>query len=231
MNSRETTHRRGFLGQMAAAAAAAAALPWAKPAAAAAQQGGPDAWLKAQTGAHRCFFDFPAHKLGMPQIHIHNYITTYTGAAYGESPSRVSTIGSFYSVGPSSSIPLAFNDKIWSDYALGEYMGIKDPKTGRPVTKNVFYRPSPGDPVLTIPGIPTIVDAGIENLQKMGTTFLLCENALGAWVMMLAHDGKGTVEEIGANLKANILPGVVAVPAMVIAIEKAQQAGISYNKQ
>ena len=30
---------------------------------------------------------------------------------------------------------------------------------------------------------------------------------------------------------AHLLPGVTVVPAMVIAIEKAQEAGIRYNKQ
>jgi intracellular sulfur oxidation DsrE/DsrF family protein len=95
----------------------------------------------------------------------------------------------------------------------------------------LFNRPQAGDPILTIPPMPTFVDAGIESLQKMGTTFLLCNNALEAWTVMLADAGKGTLEEVGANLKANLLPGVVTVPAMVIAIEKAQKAGIAYNKQ
>jgi len=37
--------------------------------------------------------------------------------------------------------------------------------------------------------------------------------------------------EIDAELRANLLLGVTIVPAMVIAIEQAQEAGISYNKQ
>jgi hypothetical protein len=32
-------------------------------------------------------------------------------------------------------------------------------------------------------------------------------------------------------LRANLPPGVTIVPAMVIAIEKAQEAGIRYNRQ
>jgi hypothetical protein len=49
--------------------------------------------------------------------------------------------------------------------------------------------------------------------------------------MELAGAGRGTAAEIEEDLKANTLPGVVLVPAMVIAIEQAQVAGISYNKQ
>ena len=37
--------------------------------------------------------------------------------------------------------------------------------------------------------------------------------------------------DIEADLKANLLPAVTIVPAMVIAIEKAQVAGIKYNRQ
>lgn len=227
MSSGATTQRRGFLGRMAAAAVAASA-PWSRTAEA--QQDGPDEWLKAQTGAHRCLFDFPQHRAGVPLVHIFNYLATYK-AAYGESAPNVSAVGTFYGVGPDSSIPLAFNDKIWSDYELGEYMSLADSQTGRPAKRNLFHRPQQGDPILALPGIPMFIDAGIESLQKMGTTFLLCSNALQGWSLMLAHQGKGKAEEIGANLQANLLPGVVAVPAMVIAIEKAQGAGISYNRQ
>jgi hypothetical protein len=33
------------------------------------------------------------------------------------------------------------------------------------------------------------------------------------------------------DLKANILPGVELVPAMVIAVEQAARAGLSYHRQ
>ena len=71
----------------------------------------------------------------------------------------------------------------------------------------------------------------IEGLQKMGTTFLLCANALGAWCLELQARGKGKAGDIEKELRANVLPGVTIVPAMVIAIEKAQAAGIRYNRQ
>ena len=41
----------------------------------------------------------------------------------------------------------------------------------------------------------------------------------------------GLTPEIEKELRANMLPGVTIVPAMVIAIEKAQEAGIRYNRQ
>ena len=72
---------------------------------------------------------------------------------------------------------------------------------------------------------------GIERLQDMGTKFIMCNNALNSWVLELEARGKGVAAEIDAELRANLLLGVTIVPAMVIAIEQAQEAGISYNKQ
>ncbi len=84
----------------------------------------------------------------------------------------------------------------------------------------------------TIPALAEAVPAiGIENLQKMGTKFILCANALGGWCLELEARGKGKAAEIEKDLRANLLPGVTIVPAMVIAIEKAQAAGIRYNRQ
>ena len=214
-----------------AAAAAAISLPWTGGrAAAAATQGGPDDWLEAQTGQHRCLFDFPQAKQGAGLVHIRNYILTY-GGAYNVDAGDISTIGTFYSMSPECSIPMAFNDAMWEKYAIGEYLGLGDPVTMRPTTRNLYNAADDNNPVLYVGPIGPFPDARIESLQEMGTTFLLCNNALVGWSMELAGMGKGTVEGIQEDLKANTLPGVVLVPAMVIAIEKAQAAGISYNKQ
>jgi hypothetical protein len=64
-----------------------------------------------------------------------------------------------------------------------------------------------------------------------GHQFILCANALGIWCLELEARGKGTAQEIDKELRANLLPGVTIVPAMVIAIDKAQEAGLKYNRQ
>jgi hypothetical protein len=234
-----TTLRRGFLGRMAATVAAVG-LPWAELRAAPAPQA-PAAnadWLRQVKGTHRCLFDFPQHKAGFPLLHILNYLNTYS-SAFKMGAGQVGAVGTFYAVGGASSISMAVNDAMWAKYQLGEYTGLKD-ANGRPYTRNVFFRPTPNDRHLLIgaigaPDMPAMGEAfvacGIENLQKMGTSFLLCNNALEAWIGELATRGKGTPEAIGTDLRANVLPGVITVPAMVIAIEQAQGAGIAYNKQ
>lgn len=65
----------------------------------------------------------------------------------------------------------------------------------------------------------------------MGTKFLICGNAFGGWCAELEARGKGTAADLQKELGANLLPGVTLVPAMVIAIEQAQNAGVAYNRQ
>jgi intracellular sulfur oxidation DsrE/DsrF family protein len=189
-------------------------------------------------GSHRCLFDFPQHKNGFPLLHILNYLNTYQ-AGYKAAPGQAGAVGTLYGIGAQASIPLAFNDAMWTKYRLGEYTGLKD-AAGKPYTRNVFYRPMKDDLHLLMqavqtPTIPALADAmpalGIESLQQMGAKFLLCANALGAWCLELEARGKRKAQEIEKELRANVLPGVTIVPAMVIAIEKAQGAGITYNRQ
>lgn len=237
MTSESTIVRRRFLGQVLGAAAAAASLS-ATGAHAAAQESGSDDWIKEVKGTHRCLFDFPQHKNGFPQLHILNYLNTYA-TAYKTGPGQVGAVGTFYSAGKQASIPLAFNDTIWAKYELGAYTGLKD-ASGKFYTRNVLNRPTPNDlhllmQVIDAPMIPALADAvpalGIESLQKMGTKFILCANALGIWCLELEARGKGKAADIDKDLRANLLPGVTIVPAMVIAIDKAQEAGIKYNRQ
>jgi intracellular sulfur oxidation DsrE/DsrF family protein len=231
------TARRSFLARLFGAVAVAG-LPITGTRVAAADDAGSDQWIRDVKGTHRCLFDFPQHKNGMPLLHILNYLNTYS-AAYKTGAGQVGAVGTFYSAGNQSSIALAFSDAMWAKYGLGAYLGLKD-AGGKAYTRNVFNQPTSNDLHLlmdaiqspTIPALAGAVPAlGIENLQKMGTTFLLCNNALGIWCLELEARGKGKAADIEADLRANLLPGVTIVPAMVIAIERAQEAGIRYNRQ
>lgn len=238
MTEEATTHRRRFLGRMFGAAAAAGLSMAGTATRAAAQDAGADDWIKEVKGTHKCLFDFPTHNNGMPLLHIFNFLNTYT-TAYKTAAGQAGAVGTLYSAGQKSSIPLGFNDAIWTKYEIGAYLGLKD-AAGKPYTRNVFNSPTPNDlhlllGALNSPNIPALSGVmpamAIPSLQKMGTKFILCNNALGLWCLELEARGKGKAADIDKELRANLLPGVTIVPAMVIAIEKAQEAGIRYNRQ
>ena len=228
--------RRTFLTRLVGSAALAG-LPAARLRGAG-RGTGPDEWLNEVKGTHRCLFDFPQHKNGVPQLHILNYLNTYA-QVYKAPAGQVGAVGTFYGVGGQSSIALGANDEMWAKYGLGEYTGLKD-AAGKPYVRNVLNRPTVDDAHLIMqamqtPPIPALGEAlpamGIESLQRMGAKFLLCANALGGWCLELEARGKGKAADIEKDMRANLLPGVTVVPAMVIAIEKAQGAGIRYNRQ
>ncbi len=233
----DSTHRRGFLGRLVGAAAAFG-VSLAAPPRADAQAAAADDWLKDVKGTHRSFFDFPRHANGVGLLHILNYLNTYA-AAYKAAPGSVGAVGTFYGIGGGASISLAFNDAMWAKYGLGEYTGLKD-AAGKPYARNPFHRPTKDElhllmQAMQTPTISLFAGAmpalGIESLQKMGTKFLICANALGAWCGELEARGKGKAADLDKELRANMLAGVTIVPAMVIAIEQAQNAGVAYNRQ
>lgn len=233
----DSIQRRGFLGRLIGAASALG-VSLTTPVTASAQAPAAEAWLKEVRGTHRSLFDFPKHSNGVGLLHILNYISTYA-AAYKAAPGTVGAVGTLYGIGPGASISMAFNDAVWAKYALGEYTGLKD-AAGKPYARNPFHRPTKDDlhvlmQAMQTPTIPMFAGAmpalGIESLQKMGTKFLMCNNAFGAWCAEFEARGKGTAADIQKDLAANLLPGVTIVPAMVIAIEQAQAAGIAYNRQ
>ena len=223
--------RRGFVGGMLAAAAAGWSAVTLR--ASGEQAGTGAAWLNEVPGKSRCFVDCPQHLNGFGLVHVLNYLTAYPVGQAG-------VASSFYGVGPASSIAMGFNDAMWAKYGLGEILGLKD-ASGKPYTRNVFVSPTKADGHLLAQRaqIPTsiaalgdaIVGSSIPSLQKMGTKFILCNNALGLWTLELEARGKGTAAAIDKELRANLVPGVTIVPAMVAAIEQAQAAGLSYNRQ
>ena len=197
-----------------------------------------DEWMASGKGPHRAFFDFPSHRQGLPLLHIYNYFSNYR-IALGIGSEPVCAFGTFYGIGPQSSISMAFNDAMWAKLRLGAYTGLKD-AAGQLYTRNVFNRPRRDDlhllmQAMRVPVLPMFTEVmpsiGIEELQKMGTTFLLCSNALSGWCAELAANNMGEAAALEDELRANVLPGVIIVPAMVMAIDQALRAGMTYKRQ
>ena len=177
-----------------------------------------DAWLDRLTGKHRELFDAPAPNGGVPLVHLMNYYDTYN-TAYGAADRDINGILTFYG----ATTFYGLNDAMWAKYRIGEFLETKD-ASGAPATANP-WRTAPVALGLTLPR------ASVESLQKRGATFILCNNALTLFSGMLAEARHLPADQVYADLKANILPGVTLVPGMVVAIEKAQGRGIAYHRQ
>ena len=179
----------------------------------------PADWLAGITAPHRQLFDAPAPEGGVPLVHVMNYYDTYN-RAFGVKDADVDAVGTFYG----ATTFYGLDDAMWAKYRLGEFLQTNDEATGRPAVAN----PWRAAPVILGGAIP---QAGIESLQKRGATFILCDNALTIFSGMLAKSRGLDPQVVYADMKAHVLPGVIVVPGMVIAIEQAHAAGLSYHRQ
>lgn len=216
------TQRRGFLAGLGALLAGVSAHEVVAEGVLNQGSSAPDKWLDGLTATHRQLFDFNAHGDGIGLIHIHNFIETHK-AAYNVTEKDINVVGTFYG----GTTPLAWNDAMWAKYKIGQALDLTDPATKAPLVRNWFNRYQQGDPVF-FNGL--LAAATIESLMKRGATFIMCNNAFRLWVGRLAGMGLGKAEEIDSEIRKNLLPGVITVPAMVIAVNRAQKKGLTYMR-
>ena len=176
-------------------------------------------WLDALKGTHRQFFDTPNANGGLPLVHIMNYYDTYN-KVYGVKDSDVNAVLTFYG----GTTFYALNDVAWAKYRIGEFVEANDPATGKAALINP-WRAAP-----TVLGM-SLPPASLESLHHRGATLILCNNALTILSGLLAAKRGLDPQTVYADMKASILPGVELVPGMVIAVEQAEKAGLSYHRQ
>ncbi|MGQ0650461.1 MAG: hypothetical protein ACT4P7_23215 [Gemmatimonadaceae bacterium] len=176
-------------------------------------------WLEGLKAKHRQFFDSPSPNGGIGLVHVMNYYDTYN-KAFGVKDADIDAVLTFYG----ATTFYGLTDAAWAKYRLGEFLDTNDPATGKPATSNP-WRTSPVILGLTLP------TASIEALHKRGTTFILCNNALQIFSGFLAAKRGLDAGVVYADLKASILPSVDLVPGMVVAVEQATRAGLSYHRQ
>jgi len=217
-----TTHRRGFLGRLAAGAAAfglggvvsplRAAQPRSQEVSANPEF---EAWLNKITGKHKMIFDVPEPNKGFAFAWARVFLNT-TNEAYGTTDAENSVVV----VLRHSGIPFAMKDSMWAKYPFGEVFKITDPKTQAPAVRNPVANMQPGD--FPIGGV------GIDELLAKGALVGVCSIALtlnaGMIAKKLGTDGAAVKQEWVASL----FPGVQIVPSGVIAVNRAQEKGCAY---
>jgi len=166
-----------------------------------------DAWMKSLKGKHRQFF----HEVTAQDRAIlmaNNYLDVYQ-EAFGAKPGEASAVIGVHGGG----LAIAFTDAAWAKYKFGKSNNVTDPTTKEPAVRNVF---ATGGPL------------SVDTAQKRGIVFLMCNMALRRVSRSLATERGEPYETIYEDLKASHLPGVILVPAMVVAINRAQEAGFTY---
>jgi hypothetical protein len=205
---------------VAIALAVGAFLPSASTpdAVAAAPQADQPEWLAALDAPNRMLFDAAAPGNGATLIHVLNYYESWKQAA-GIEDGDIDAVVTFYG----GTTFHGLEDAMWSKYGLGEIMDQRD-GAGAPYTVNPWR-------VAPLFAGAEMAPAGIETLGSRGATFILCNNALTFLAGQVAAARGLDAEAVYSDMRAHILPEVTLVPAMVVAIDQAQQAGISYHKQ
>ncbi len=213
--SRASHPRRHFLGR---AAAALAALGVGFPSVARADgiligravDSEHDAWMKPLKGKHRQMFH--ATTAGdTAMLMANNFLDAYAGA-FAAKPSEINAVIGIHS-GPAGVLSLGFNDAAWAKYSLGKASSVADPATREPAVKNVFA---------------TGGRLSIAESQKRGIVFLICDTAVQLRARGIAAERGVTYESVYEDLKASLLPEMILVPSMVVALNRAQEAGFTY---
>jgi hypothetical protein len=211
------TPRRGFLGTVAAGTAALVlgrlstadaevnALMTAPPVS--------DAWLKRLTGKYKQVFDCTSANEGWGSVFALTFANT-TKSATGATDKDVNPVLVYRHF----AMPLMLNDSAWAKYKIGELIGVKDPKTNSPATRNIFHDSIPMNPGLTFE----------QAMAKNGLIMVACNMALTVLSGMAAPKANVTAEQAKADWTAAVLPGAYLAPSGVYAVNRAQAAGCSY---
>lgn len=219
-----STHRRGFLGRVAAGAAALGFGSFVPTMAAAAPRAGApapsanpefEAWLNKITGKHKMIFDVPEPNDGFVFAWARVFLNT-TNENYGTTDGENSAVIVLRHGG----IPFAMESAMWSKYKFGEAFKITDPATKGPAVRHPLIHLKPGD--APIPGM------GTDELIAKGVLVGVCNVALTFYSMRMASDMGMQAEAIKKDWVANLLPGVQVVPSGVIAVNRTQEKGCAY---
>jgi intracellular sulfur oxidation DsrE/DsrF family protein len=208
----ESLHpRRRFLGRLAGAIAAMTGFPALAHAGDMPDMPGDDsqhdAWMKPLKGKHRQLF----HAIDLndrAMLMASNYLTAYENE-FGAKPGEVNAIIGIHG----GALNIGFTDAAWSKYGIGKANNITDPTTKESAVRNIFARGG---------------DLTVESVQKRGVLVIMCNTALRLRSRAIAAERGETYDTVYNDLAASRLPGVVLVPALVVAINRAQEKGFTY---
>jgi intracellular sulfur oxidation DsrE/DsrF family protein len=210
-SSRHLTPRRSFLSRLASATAAfgLGTLPHTAHADtigdAATMAADDEPWMTRLTGSQRIIIHAHEPTAGLALRWAQTFLDTQKGS-YARSDRDCSVV-----VGLNGkSVGLVFNDAMWAKYPIAQTLEMSG-------TRN--------------PAGPTGSNA-IAQLVARGVIILACQNSLRAagqrFLPEPQRNDAAARSAFGAEVTANLLPGVEIVPAMIVTLQMAQDRGCRY---
>lgn len=203
-----STPRRTFLGRLAALAALGSSPSALAAATATSPTAAPDErWLEALAQREqRIIIETGMISDALALRRALNFLDV-SNADYGIPDARVGLAVGVHS----PALAFILNDAMWAKYTLGARFSVNG-AGGQPATANPFHK-----------GQPFTVQA----LHARGAHILACNRSL----MRLGRDlagPAGDARAVHAELVANVVPEAIVVPAMVVALSRAQSRGVPY---
>lgn len=226
-NSKEGTNRRNFLGTLATGAAAVGLTSIAPTLSVFGAGSGfntdvygdPEEFFEKIKGKHRVVFDAPHPHDIMPFVWPRVFLISNIATKSTEKDCGVVVVLRH------SAICYAFEDRMWSKYNFGKLFEAPDPATKEPSMRNPFWKPKPGSYV--VPGVGE-VEIGIDQLQKSGVMFCVCDAAMTVYSSVVGQELKQNGEDIKKDWLTALLPGIQPVPSGVWALGRAQEKKCAY---
>ena len=225
------SHRRDFLAQVATAAVVMAGTACAAPLSAAAGHATParssgtapfdDSWsLRVKAAAHRAVFDSPGIEDGLALTHATFFMQGYQ-EQFGAGDGAVVPVVVMRHQGT----PMALGDALWEKYALGERTKVKDPRTGKEALRNPFIHVEKDDRRALVSQA-----ASLEGLHASGVILLACNKAAMRIAGEVAQKFGKDADEVRAEFRNGLAPGVLLQPSGIYAVLRAQDVGCAFIK-
>ena len=239
-NLNQTTKRRSFLGAMTRGATALGLVSIVSPLSIGCNpksssdegsspitKGEADLWFDSIKGSHRVVYDathpneiFP---FAWPKVFLLSNASTGTPA---------NDCGVVV-VLRHTAICYAFLDAMWPKYNFADVFKANEhgpafqatDAASAAKTRNPFWNPKQGD--FKLPGVGP-VDIGINDLQKSGVMFCVCETAMLVYSGVIAGMMNLQAQDVLKDWKENMIPDIQIVPSGVWALGRAQEHKCAY---
>lgn len=184
-----------------------------------------DSWLDKPGTRHRMMFDTVSVGGGIEALGYANNFIHVNQSDYGLTPEQLGIV----IILRHRSTPLGLSDAMWAKYGrtFADQLGLKGKQAIQAVSMNPAIA---GEPDAEPPpkGMEWVADSTIPKLAAKGVRFGVCALATAAAAGQLAGKS-GNAKAIEAELRANLAPGAVMVPAGIVAVNRVQEHGYTFS--